>query len=354
MVLGHFILNALLPLCGNSLALPALSNNSFMQQRISALGTVSSSQPQPARLPTNDSKTDTKSLVRRYDYLDDTARVALAQRDCQDVYENAIKSHSNLVGYLTFDDDSDPTKDEQNEVEFSEVGNVNFQHQGLICDRAGRAVEFGEVSGTQMLKMKNEVAINNDGAGYTERTIEFWMQATDIKENHGLQTIFEEGGGARGIHIFLWGRMLNVFMYNRKEKTFGKKDQDPEGFYCLIDQGDIYYFAFVWKGDIEGPYYKAYIKKASSGGDIEVCGEKDLRLDEDSNYRKQIKLHKHPGKVGLGGVNGVSRINGYDEGKLSRDMETPFIGLIDEFAIYNEALLETELNDHFHKGAVST
>jgi len=373
MAFGRFILCALLPLCGNSLAVqgtaedsPQQSNHGFTQQQISASGSIMESRSSRLVRTVNDvSKSDTHALLRREDNAKKEAPAesacSSACTNCEDAYGNLVRAHSDIVGYMRFDDENDFEKDEENNLNWNARGNVAFAaNQGLICEIpcAGQtcaghhAAQFEEATGNnQMLDMSDSNKVNTDSSGYPQRSIDFWFKATDISANHGLQTIYEEGGSVRGIHVYLWGRMLNVFMYNRAEKSWGKDDEDPEGFFCMIDQGDTYYFAFTFEGEVDEPSYKAYIKKAGTAGDIELCGNKHIREDKDSNYRNDIELRSHPGDVGIGGVNGKSRISGYDEGLLNHDLETPFIGLVDEFAIYNELLSESDLNAHYHAGS---
>lgn len=279
-----------------------------------------------------------------------------------DPYEAAVK-HDDPVAYYRFDGNVDDemtpsviaTKHGDPQAGYvNGIPAVNFTH-------ANQALHLEEAATPEEVTLADSTLINTKSAGYSKRTIEFWFRADDLGTPAELenQTIFEEGGGTRGISIFV-GRedaqhaRIYAFMYNRKEKKFGTSTVDPVGISCPISEASSYYFAFVFDATNEDgggnadPMYRAYIAPFNES-DIDDCGSV-VHIGEEAgkseSWKSEVKFHKHGGDISIGGVDGSTRHSASEKVTSA----SRFIGVIDEFAIYNKAVSRERLLAHFTAG----
>lgn len=292
-----------------------------------------------------------------------------SQGAAADTYGNAVRA-DNPFCYFRFNHTVD-NEIASNDITLKLHGNpeptyVSGLPKNLNGADGNGAVKFTRSTNPKKpeeITMPNNDFVNTNSDGHPARTIELWFRTDALYNSTDNHTIYEEGGGARGISIYVKRDVnavvkLYAFIWNRptKEDGWGTKTVDPEGLDCDIIDGQTYYFALVFNTankDASGgpdPMYRAYIAPAWDYN-VGNCGEAvhiGAVSGQDANWKSQVKLYKHGGGVSLGGVSGKTRYSGYDHGKISGT--NPFYGVLDEFAMYDAALTRQQLDAHFMGG----
>ncbi|MBI3307736.1 MAG: discoidin domain-containing protein, partial [Candidatus Omnitrophica bacterium] len=155
---------------------------------------------------------------------------------------------------------------------------------------------------------------------HTERSVSLWFNVEDASINTRKQVIYEEGGGGRG---------LNIYIYNGKLYVGGWNPQAPEsnwqGTFLSTDitSGQWHHVALTLNGGatITQNAFKGYLDGVEFGSGA------------------GSQLWEHPGDIGIGAMNEATKF--HDE--LPAGTGHYFKGMIDEVLIYNRALTTAEI-----------
>ncbi len=182
-----------------------------------------------------------------------------------------------------------------------------------INGKAGKAVSF---HGDSVIQIKNSKDINL--GIHPERTISLWFQIDNAVEG-SKQVIYEEGGSARGLNIYVKDDLLYFGGWNSPESKW-------QGSWVSTDKASSkgwHHAALVLNGgrSLQSGAFTAY-----------VDGEKVGQM-------KGSQLWEHPGSIGIGNVYGDTK---FHDG-VSTHRGHGLAGAIDEFAIFNSALSEGQV-----------
>lgn len=300
-------------------------------------------------------------LMRRVTISDSAALVHRAhQDDTSGTYAAAVLA-SNPVAYWNLADPvgakasgQGPACGQPGGLEFGDpcfvAGDIHGSPQlgqpGLISNNADKAITFDGTADQEIVIPDNEY-ININASGYLARTVELWFKMGDHPVNMN-RTIFEEGtAGHSGVNIYVGTDSANaseLFMYawdRGNDATdrvdFGDRLIVPKPLRCPIQKGKAYYAAFVF--DSANNEMSGWIKHPDNSN-VEPCGAK-LQLP----FNSVIGHHGHgAGNAIIGGVQGDTRWDGIT-GTTSAASHN-FVGTIDEVAIYNRALPQSEMQVH--------
>ena len=186
-----------------------------------------------------------------------------------------------------------------------------------------------EFDGGLGLYIPNQGPINTSGP-WTEKSIECWFQA---ESTSGLQMLYEQGGGSRGLNLFIQDGDLVFGGWNVPDDDSNQTSPWNIGGNAwgeisqAISAGVPYHAVLVMDGDPNGKSGQllAYLD-GQLVGSLTGVG----------------RLFNHGGNVGIGYAPDGTLVNG--EGNNDANY---FTGLIDEFALYNRALSEDEIAAHY-------
>ncbi|MBC8245912.1 MAG: hypothetical protein H8E20_16175 [Verrucomicrobia bacterium] len=240
----------------------------------------------------------------------------------------------------------------------------------LVAASQDGAVEFN-AGNEQWVNVPAHPEINTGRHPY--RSIELWFKATKLPnlpadaEFAPKQTIWEEGGGWRGLNIYLAGTedsdnptkadlyfnaWSHVNMTNADFPAWGGTNDErsiplhadhpgsPVFVKTQIEVGKVYHIVMVLDGDTDGGLtgtLKGYVNGALAA-ETDGVGQ----------------LDNHGNANGIGGINGVSFY--VDEAKDGTLMGTDFLhfnGVVDEFAIFNTVLTADQIAGRYEIGNFS-
>lgn len=269
--------------------------------------------------------------------------------------------------YLEFQDDAADASD--NRISTTIVGDGTY----VDCSTTGmKAARFGP--DMNRVDVTNAWPINLRSMGYLSRTIEMWFVATALPPPFGAwknnMTLYEEGGNATGIHIYVGccdenetKATLYMFMWNhgdnQSSELYGTDDVDPEPITCQFAKDEPHYLAFIFEGNASHedgnrtPHYSAYMGWPNGEEGVKLCGTQYMGMSalKNNTWRSNIKLPLHEGTIGVGGISGDTMFNAQTTCESNCDVHD-FNGVIDELAIYNTALTDLQLEAHFHAGKI--
>ena len=215
-----------------------------------------------------------------------------------------------LVAHLTFDEGAGTTA-----ADTSPEGN---DHTGtLVGDAAWRDVGLnGAVSfdgDGDLITVPNSTDINL--GIHQALTISAWFLVDDVTDNSRKQVIYEQGGGPRGLNIYVFDGKLYAGGWNppSDESSWGGKWATTD----KIRSGQWHHVALVL-----------------NGGPTVAAGAVTAYLDgERSGRRVGSQLWNHSGGIGVGHVNGTTR---FEDGTIGRT--DGLSGMIDDVRIYDRAM----------------
>ncbi|MES2707624.1 MAG: LamG-like jellyroll fold domain-containing protein [Verrucomicrobiota bacterium] len=214
----------------------------------------------------------------------------------------------------------------------------------LASQAGGKAVALSSELG-QWLLVPNATDINSGGP-YAKKTVELWIRPTTVPapEISGvdLASLWEEGGGDRGLNLYLWKNPENtdpdtvslVFhAYNRLADGGGSPfglTAKPAVYaeYPGIKAEQVYHIAAVLDGDNTG----------TNGNLILYVNGLEVKRAPAAG-----QLYGHGSDIRIGSGNG--RIHTSTSGALAS-----FDGVIDEVAHYNKALSAERVAAHYFIG----
>lgn len=187
---------------------------------------------------------------------------------------------------------------------------------------AGNSIAFDGVGDS--VGINNTADINTTAQGL--RTIALWFKASNPTLN-AKQVLFEEGGGSRGLSIYLFAGNLHIAGWNNGENGW------PDTYLStpLTDTG----------------WHHAVLV-------LDADGATSLKADAFFAYLDGVEfgragaaiINPHTGAIGIGAKRGDTR---YHDG-ISTGTGDYFTGLIDNFHLYNRALSPFEIGQLFAWG----
>ena len=253
-------------------------------------------------------------------------------RPCRAAYSNIVLA-DNPIAYWKLDETSGSTAVNSGSLGGSASGSyagVHSKGQNPLVGNTGTSVLFagGQVS------LGNVNGINRAGP-FTQKTIELWFRANSLS---GRQVLYEQGGGTRGLSIYLDGADLYVAGWNRASDG-GGADAPWAGstpvFVALtggVTTGTDYHVVLVMNGDATGTTgtLTGYLNGVSFGQQTGVG-----------------RLYNHNPAV-IGDVIAGTRFHDNSTSTSNRD----FDGQIDDVALYNSALSASKVLLHFQEGLI--
>ncbi|MDJ0682936.1 MAG: FG-GAP-like repeat-containing protein [Xenococcaceae cyanobacterium MO_167.B52] len=183
--------------------------------------------------------------------------------------------------------------------------------------------DFGNVAsfdgGDDYIEIPNSTDINS---GIQEkRTVSLWFQANELNITNRKQVLYEEGGGERGLNIYLDSGQLYVGGWNIPESGWS-------GTYLATDQiasKQWHHVALVLEGGntLQSNVFTAYLDGQAF----------------DQGPGSQLWSHVNP--IGIGNINGSTKFHTGNSSGLTNG----FAGQIDQVQIYNRALSATDVNN---------
>lgn len=163
----------------------------------------------------------------------------------------------------------------------------------------------------------NHTAINSGAR--PERTLSLWFDVTDTTSR---QVLWEEGATINGVNLYVFGGQL-----------YGRAWGDSAG----------------WSNDLEasapigpGIHHAALVLDAPAGTLALYLDGVSVASDTKTDPGQ---LPSHTGAIGIGGVNGNTR---FETGNSSAP--APYMGRIDEVAVFNSALPAARVFEHYANG----
>ncbi|MEM7146137.1 MAG: LamG-like jellyroll fold domain-containing protein [Verrucomicrobiota bacterium] len=218
---------------------------------------------------------------------------------------------------------------------------VGGNNNGTLTNGVGWTATGGGVTGQavvfdgtdDVIAIANSSSINTGGP-FNERTIALWFKAaTATPGGTGKEVLFEEGGGTRGLNIYLDGGNLYVGGWNNGENGWA------ETYHSAPVSGNQWHHVVLvldvpTGGALQADGFRAYLNGAMFGSG------------------QAAELNAHSGAIGLGGMQNASK---YHDGNGSNDGNY-FAGEIDEFHLWNGRVLSVDeiglLYGHGNVGAM--
>ncbi len=194
----------------------------------------------------------------------------------------------------------------------SDVGSVSILVQGPNALPAGDvSLNFGGGASTGV---PDSVDVNSGGPYAEKTTVVRFETATDVTTR---QTIYEQGGGTRGINIYIEGGQLHMAVWNFAEENWGYKEVTTS-----INGNETYDAALILDGVLPANgSITGYVNDVSIG----TTGGVGL-------------LYAHGDDIGIGQTDGSAVFNG-----TSDSAANTFLGTIDGVVQYNEVLSTSDI-----------
>ena len=214
---------------------------------------------------------------------------------------------TDLIAHYTFDGNANDTSPNGLDNSGSTVGDatfVNDTERGTVLSLDG-TTDFVDVADS------SDINIGTHG----QRTVSLWFNANEVTSR---QVLFEEGGGTRGLVIYIENGLLYVGGWNRPN---GQSGWTGTWLSTAITAGEWHNVTLTLDGTatVQPDAFKGYLD-----GQLFGSGEGS-------------QLWGHSGDIGIGRNDGQSR---YHDG--NSNTQYAFSGLIDDVRIYNRALDDSE------------
>lgn len=222
-------------------------------------------------------------------------------------------STDDLVMQLAFDDGTGTLA-----TDTSPSGNNNV---GTLLNGASFVDTGNPLAGVVQLDgIDDFVAVDNssdiNGSTFNKRTISAWFKVDDVDLVGQKQVIFEEGGGKKGLNIYVDNGQLYVGGWNQSDGWFGTFLSTD-----AISSDTWHHVALVLdantSNNTQAGVFKAYLDGVQYG-----AGE-------------GVRLTSHTNPIGIGAVNSAAR---FHTGETNGSGTEAFAGNIGDVLLYNRAL----------------
>ncbi|MEM8502468.1 MAG: NF038122 family metalloprotease [Cyanobacteria bacterium P01_D01_bin.1] len=238
-----------------------------------------------------------------------------------------------LVAHWTFDDTNGTVVSDTTTVHNATVINSSVNNNRWVEGNLEGAISLDGVD--DYVAVADSDAINLETNA--QRTVSLWFKADDKNTSEHKQVLYEEGGGTRGLNIYIHDGRLYAGGWN-----LPSNQSNWAGTY--LQTGDIvsgrwHHVTLVLDGDeqVRDGAFTAYLDGVRFGS-----GEGS-------------QLWRRSGNVGFGAVNDGTR---FHDGTSGSTGSNAFAGSLDEARIYNRALEDAEIallvgrdNDFLQGGA---
>ncbi len=203
-----------------------------------------------------------------------------------------------------------------------------------LADPSNAAVRFEGFDGRVNIP---DTTFTNNGGPHAQKSFEFWFSA-DEADTTLEQVLFEEGGSTRGINAYIRDGMVFVGAWNASDDDGGLTTPwpggvgaDREGYFLSapIESNTPYHVAMVMDGD-----------DAGREGSLSLYVNGELAAQQETGVGL---LFGHTDDTSIGGVSAQTLFDTGDTGQTNSHF---FLGVIDEFALYNVALSADRLFVH--------
>jgi len=280
--------------------------------------------------------TDPNGIITNYSWFDGTTLVATGVTAEIDLGVNAHvlelrvtddegNTDSDALSVLVRPGDYDPAMVVHLKLDGSAADATGNGHDGTPVNGAGWT-GAGRIGGAALcdgaddyISVPNSALINT--ATHTTRSVSAWIMADDPGVSSRKQIVYEEGGTARGLAIYLFDGRVYLAGWNAVSG-----ESDWSGTYLsnsLITASTWHHLALVLDGtaSLEPDAFSAYLD-----GRLIGTGEGS-------------QLWAHSDAIGIGGLNGSTLLHdGTDTGSHG------FAGRLDDVRIYNRALSPADVD----------
>ncbi len=194
---------------------------------------------------------------------------------------------------------------------------------GLIFDDPDTAARFS--GDNDQITVPVHPAIDSGGP-YNKRTIELWFNADAVDTR---QVLFEEGGAGVGLNLYLDGGELHFGGWDVNDPAFEHFLSAP------IQAEKTYHAVLVFDSTAQAPGEPAGQVRAYLNGQPVGVGHGAGLLSSHS-----------------GGKTAIARVDtatNFHDGTFSGN-GFAFSGVLDEIALYNLALTDPQIDDHYRQG----
>ena len=193
---------------------------------------------------------------------------------------------------------------------------------GLINDPTNTAVRFD--GNNDVVKIPDSTDINTGGP-YENRTWELWFTAPNVTTR---QVLYEEGGGARGMSMYLDNGLLYGGLWNRINDGDGTTPWTTDVFLSTpVTTGTTYHVVLVY--DYPADHTTLYVNSTPV-----------------ATATGMGRLHKHAANIAIGAADNNVRF--HDTDHLGNGYFTT--ATIDEVALYPTSLTPTTITTHHTTG----
>ena len=221
------------------------------------------------------------------------------------------------------------------ELTFTETQNQITPDSSLFGSKNDGKLENGVIVDTQLGIAKFdgiddyirfEITDDLNQTNLFKRTISLWFKAEDVGINTQKQVIYEEGGGARGLNIYLYDGALYVGGWQ------GVSDNPWITFLSTnsITSNSWHHVTLVLDAEQGNPAIQANAFRAYLDGIEFATGEGG-------------ELGEHPNPASLGAINVGTKF--HDVGNVDGFGIEAFAGHIDEFRVFNRAVGLPEIEE---------
>jgi len=182
----------------------------------------------------------------------------------------------------------------------------------------------------QYIEIQNNSLINT-GSSHTAKTIEAWFKVDSVDFADHKQTIYEQGGNARGLNIYIYDGLLYAGGWNEPD---GESDWDP-GTWLVTDadaitSGNWYHVALTLDATASGNTTNGILKGYLDGVEF--------------GSGSGSKLWSHPGDVSIARHKDTKFSPNNDNSQVKF-----FSGSIDEVRLWNTVRSQSQINDNKDK-----
>lgn len=231
----------------------------------------------------------------------------------QNPVSNAISPLPEPIAKLNFDQ---IVANRAADTSTSGLNNVGWLYGSAASTggKVGNAVAFK--GGSDVVKITNSQDINL--GIHSKRTISLWFQVDDAAKG-SKQVIYEEGGGVRGLNMYVEDNLLYFGGWNSPESKW-------QGSWISTDKvtsGGWHHAALVLDGGktLQSGVLSAYLDGEKVG---QMAGS---------------QLWSHSGGIGVGNINGDTK---FHDGSLASGNHG-LVGAVDELKIFNSALGSSQM-----------
>ena len=226
-----------------------------------------------------------------------------------------VISEDGLVTHLNFDEGSGTTAADRmtSDGESNDGALQNGANWSTVDAVDGNSLQLDGIDDSVTIANSTQI---NDGT-FAKKTIGLWFKTSDVTTR---QTLYEQGGNTRGLHLYLDGGSVYAGGWNNGENGWS-------GTYLSTPVS-----ADTW-------HHVALVLDTTEGGSSLETDAFRLYLDGSLTLSGDAApINGHTGGIGLGGINNSANFHDSNESTGFH-----FGGLLDDLVLYNRALSPGEV-----------